>query len=214
MFVQPKHLESLGSTGMLEHMCVLVICVCVCVPLCFLFLRCLFSGSRGVFLEVQTSLNESKFKSWERSREVKERQREALRGGQRLNKQRWWWLPVITTHLSGICGEHHHPQLIVESANGQVWKWWCVSEGRDREEERGGLCASGWLKLMVQSLVADDVQFDEMAEDMHAAWLSLSRPSPRKHLLEITHTVSGTDYTDAWWWMCYTACLSSQQRAP
>lgn len=50
-----------------------------------------FAGSRGVFLEVQTSLKESKIESWERRREV--------RGGRRLNKQRWWRLPVITTRL-------------------------------------------------------------------------------------------------------------------
>lgn len=50
--------------------CVLVICAYMCCPA--LFLWCLFAGSRGAFLEVQTSLKESKIESWERRGEVKE----------------------------------------------------------------------------------------------------------------------------------------------
>lgn len=71
---------------MLQHMRVSYLCVHVLSR--SLFLWCLFAGSRGVFLEVQTSLKESKIESGERRREVKEGQRGALRGGRRLNKQR------------------------------------------------------------------------------------------------------------------------------
>lgn len=52
--------------------CVLVICAYMCCPA--LFLWCLFAGSRGAFLEVQTSLKESKIESWERRGEVREGQ--------------------------------------------------------------------------------------------------------------------------------------------
>lgn len=75
------------------HVCWLSVCICVCVCeyMCcpaFCFCGVFLLGPKGVFLEVQTSLKESKIESWERTREVKEGQRGVLRGRRRLNKQR------------------------------------------------------------------------------------------------------------------------------
>lgn len=85
VFAPPKHPKSSGRTGMLQPMCVCYLCVHV--MSCVLMVS--FSGSRGDFLEVETSLKESKIETLERRRKVKEGQR----GDRRLNKQRWWRLP-------------------------------------------------------------------------------------------------------------------------
>lgn len=52
---------------MLKHMCVGYLCVYMCCP-AFCFCGVFLLGPEGFFLEVQTSLKESKIESWEREK--------------------------------------------------------------------------------------------------------------------------------------------------
>lgn len=76
-----------------------------CLPLCFCDVFLLFPA--GILLEVQTSQKESKSWSWERREGVKVGHGGPLRGEPRLNKQKWWWQPIISTCLiSLVCSGH------------------------------------------------------------------------------------------------------------
>ena len=72
-------------------------------------------------------------------------------------------------------------------------KWWRVVKR-----------VSGWLKVMMRSEAANDVQFDKVAADMHSTWLSSKGTSSKTQLLEITLTARCRDYMDTLWWMCCT----------
>lgn len=90
---------------------------------------------------------------------------------------------------------HNQPSNL----SGIWWATWHTSDSRGVlmvcEWRRGGvrqfgLCVSGWLKLMMQSVAADDVQSDEMAEDMHAAWLVSERAlTPQTSCRDYSHGV-------------------------
>lgn len=66
----------LWESGACVNICVLVIRAGACAVPSLCFCGVFFLGPEGVFLEIQTSLKESKIESWESEREVNEGRRD------------------------------------------------------------------------------------------------------------------------------------------